>query len=64
MSMTGFDQAIDAFIKRNYRRNGGRDLRVKWIREERHKFKEGVYIECTEEKLGYELKYNTNGGNS
>ena len=58
------DQAIDAFIKRNYRRNGGKDLRVKWIQEESHKFKEGVYIRCTEKKLGYKLKYNIHGGNN
>ena len=57
-------QAIDAFIKRNYRRNGGNDLRVKWIQEKRHKFKEGVYIKCMKEKLGYKLKYNMRGGNN
>jgi len=57
-------QAIDAFIKRNYRRNGGNDLRVKWIQEQRHKFKEGEYIKCMEEKLDNKLKYNKKGGNN
>ena len=30
-------QDIDALIRRNYRRNGGKYLRVKWIGEPRHK---------------------------
>lgn len=58
------DQAIDAFIKRNYRRNGGKDLRVKWIRDPEHKFTEGVYIRCMERKLHYKLKYNIIRGNN
>ena len=58
------DQKIDGFIRRNFRRNGGNDLRVKWIQEENHKFKEGVYIKCIEKKLGYKLKYNIKGGNN
>ena len=57
-------QKIDGFIRRNIRRNGGKDLRVKWIQEENHKFKEGVYIKCMEKKLGYKLKYNMKGGNN
>lgn len=56
-------QDIDAFIKQNYRRNGGKDLRAKWINEPRHKSKEGGYIRCMEHLLGYELKYNKNGRN-
>ena len=57
-------QDIDAFIRRNYRRNGGKDLRVKWTGEPRHKSKEGRYIRCMENLLGYELEYNKNGGNN
>jgi len=58
------DQKIDGFIRRNIRRNGGKDLRVKWIQQENHKFKEGVYIKCMEKKLGYKLKYNMKEGNN
>lgn len=57
-------QDIDAFIRRSYRRNGGKYLRVKWIGEPRHKSKEGRYIRCMEKLLGYELEYNKNGGNN
>ena len=57
-------QDIDAFIRRNYRRNEGRDLRVKWINEPRHQLTEGRYIRCMEQLLGYELEYNKNGGNN
>ena len=55
-------QHIDALIKRDIRRNGGKDLRVKWINEPRHKSKEGRYIRCMEQLLGYALEYNKNGG--
>ncbi|XP_066026938.1 uncharacterized protein [Pocillopora verrucosa] len=55
------DQEIDHFIKRHFRRNGGKDLRVKWIEEPKHKEKETVYIKCVENKLGYKLKYNKIG---
>lgn len=57
-------QDIDKFIKQNYRRNGGKDLRAKWIKEPRHKSKERGYISCMEHLLGYELKYNKNGRNN
>lgn len=56
-------QDIDAYIRRNYRRNGGHDLRVKWTKEPRHKSKEGGYIRCMEQLLGYVLEYNKNGRN-
>lgn len=58
------DQKISDFIRRNLERNSGNDLRVKWIEEERHKFKERVYINCMEKKLGYKLKYNMKRGNN
>lgn len=58
------DQRIDEFIKRNFRRNGGKDLRVKWVHEPKHKSTEGAYITCLEKKLDCKLKYNMNGGNN
>ena len=57
-------QKIDSFIKRSFRRNGGKDLRVKWVHDEKHKYNEGVYIRCMERKIRYKLKYNMNGGNN
>lgn len=57
-------QKICDFIRRNLRRNGGKDLRMKWIEEERHRFKERVYIKCMEKKLHYKLKYNMKRGNN
>lgn len=35
------DQKIDGFIKRNFRRNGGKDLRVKWIQEKNISLRKG-----------------------
>ena len=58
------DQEIDGFIKRNYRKNGGKDLRVKWVHEPKHKVTEGKYITCMENKLHYELKYNKRRGDN
>lgn len=55
------DQEIDKFVKLKFRRNGGKDLCVKWIKEPKHKEKETVYIKCVENKLGYKLKYNRIG---
>ena len=37
-------------------------FKVKWIQEQGHKFKEGQYSKCMEEKLDYKLKYNKKGG--
>lgn len=57
-------QKIDAFIKRHFKRNGGKDLRIKWIRDPKHKANEGAHIRCLERKLGYQLKYNVYRGNN
>lgn len=57
-------QKISDFIRRHLRRNDGKDLRVKWVEEERHRLKERVYIKCMEKKLGYILKYNMKRGNN
>ncbi|KAJ7371102.1 hypothetical protein OS493_027790 [Desmophyllum pertusum] len=58
------DQKIDAFVKKNFRLNGGKSLRVKWIQDPRHKFTERKYIRCVEGKLGYKLIYNVIRGNN
>ena len=54
-------QEIDQFVKLNFQWNDGKDLRVKWIYEPKHKDKETAYIKCVEKKLGYDLKYNKIG---
>ena len=54
---------IDYFVKKQFKRNGGRDLIMQWVERKNSKRKEGVYIDCMEEKLGYRLKYNIKRGN-
>ena len=49
---------IDIFVKEEFERNGGEDLRIKWIREENRETKEKEYIECIAHQLGYWPKYN------
>lgn len=56
--------AIDEYIKRQYRKNGGRNLRVKWELNKKSKLKEGEYIQCLENMLGKKLKYNKKKGNN
>ena len=53
-------QHIDQFVKRNFRRNGT-NLRVKWIKEPKHKKKESSYIKCVERMLSCNLTYNKRG---
>lgn len=60
---------IDLFIQRQYRRNGGKNLRVKWEEKKKSKLKEGKYIQCIESilrksyKRRYKLRYNIKRGN-
>lgn len=54
---------IDVFVKKQFKENGGRKLGIKWVEKKNSKRKEGVYIDCMEEKLGYRLKYNIKRGN-
>ena len=54
-------QKIDGFVKRSLKRNGGKNLRVKWVKDRRHRINEGLYITCMENKLHYRLKYNMKG---
>lgn len=54
-------QEIDEFVMENFQENDGIYLRVKWIKEPKPKEKETPYINCVEQKLGYELIYNKIG---
>ena len=50
--------AIDKFVKRNFKENGGVNLRVKWIEEQDQKSKESDYISGVANKLGYWPRFN------
>ena len=54
---------IDEFVNGEFARNGGIDLRIKWVEEGNHKCVEGEYLECIEKKLGYRPHFNKKGGN-
>ncbi|KAJ7371105.1 hypothetical protein OS493_027793 [Desmophyllum pertusum] len=60
---SGNKQAIDKFVKKEFRRNGGQDLRIKWKTEPDHMCVEGEYLDCMARKLGYWPKYNMQDGN-
>ena len=55
---------IDEFIKKQIKKNGGRNLKVKWVKDRDGKCKEGKYIECMTEKLGEKPRLNRKGGNN
>ena len=55
--------AIDEFVKEEFRKNNGRNLRIKWVEEKDSECVEGEFLECMEEKLGYLLEYNIRRGN-
>ena len=56
--------AIDNFIKKQYRKNRGKNLRVKWELNEKSNRKEGQYIQCIKKITGDKLIYNRKKGNS
>lgn len=49
---------IDEFVKEEFKKNMGRDLRVKWIYERNDDRTEIEYIHCIADRLGYWPKYN------
>ncbi|XP_022806348.1 uncharacterized protein LOC111343437 [Stylophora pistillata] len=49
---------IDEFVKEEFKKNMGRDLRVKWIHERNDDRIEIKYIHCIADRLGYWPKYN------
>lgn len=55
--------AIDQYIKKQYRKNDGENLRVKWELKKNSKLKEGQYIKCLETILDEKLDYNKKKGN-
>lgn len=49
---------ICQFIKEEFKQNGGKDLRVKWIKAKNEETVEKQYIEYIARTLGYWPKYN------
>ena len=56
-------QDIDEFVKGEFARNGGINLRIKWMQEANHSCVEGEYLDCIASKLGYWPQYNLQKGN-
>ena len=52
------DLAIDQYVKKQFEYNGGKNLRIKWIREINTDHTEKEYRECIADKLDYGPKYN------
>ena len=55
------DLVIDRFVQEMFDKNGGEDLRVKWIEEDDQERREHDYIECIADKEGRWPKYNIRG---
>ena len=49
---------IDEFVKEEFEKNGGENLRVKWVTEKNKEATEKQYIECIAHKLNYWPEYN------
>ena len=49
---------IDEFVKNQFEKNKGKDLRVKWIEEKNDDHTEMEYIKCIAKELGYWPEYN------
>ena len=49
---------IDEFVKNQFKKNKGKDLRVKWIEEKNDDHTEMEYIKCIAKELGYWPEYN------
>ena len=54
--------AIDQFIKEEFARNAGINLRIKWVEDPNHKGVEGACLDCIASKLGFWPKYNIQRG--
>ena len=55
--------AIDEFVKQEFSKNNGINLRIKWKEEEDGKCLEGLYLNCMQNKLGYWPDFNKKHGN-
>ena len=59
------NQAIDNFVKQQFaQRNGGINLRIKWVEVQKSECLEGDYLNCISAKLGYWPRFNLRHGNT
>ncbi|XP_044184544.1 uncharacterized protein LOC122964761 [Acropora millepora] len=56
------NQKISSFVKEEFERNSGENLRIKWIETEDHKCEERIVLECIEEEIGYKPLMNMRAG--
>lgn len=56
-------QEIDKFVKKQFKENGGVNLRIKWVEDPDHKRNEDDYLKCLEKKLRYWPEFNKKHGN-
>ena len=49
---------IDEFVKKEFEKNGGENLRVKWVTEKNKEATEKEYIDCIAHKLNYWPEFN------
>lgn len=55
---------IDELIKAEFGKDGGENLRIKWVLAPNSKLQEGAYERCLEGRLGYGLCGNIKRGNN
>jgi len=55
-------QKISSFVKEEFERNSGENLRIKWIETEDHECEEGIVLECITEEIGYKPRMNMKAG--
>lgn len=58
------NSAIGEFVKKQFRKNDGRNLLIKWVKKKNSRCLEGGYLECIETQLGYQLVFNIKRGNA
>ena len=49
---------FDEFVKKEFEKNGGENLRVKWVTEKNKEATEKEYIDCIAHKLNYWPEFN------
>ena len=54
---------ICKFVQKQFLLDGGLNLRIKWEEEEDGSCKEGLYLDCMSNKLGYWPEFNRQNGN-
>ena len=55
-------QKISSFVKEEFERNSGENLRIKWIETEDDECEEGIVLECITKEIGYKPRMNMKAG--